>query len=421
MRTFATKPEARPAAATPARSTLFGPIQRKLAVNHRGDACEHEADRVADHVMGQTDPARSNTMPVQTRRSASEGHVDTEVSAVVRDVLQSPGQPIDAATRAFIEPRFGHDFSKIRVHADGQAARSASAVNALAYASGRHLVFGAGQYAPMTAPGRRLLAHELTHTIQQGAGGHAPATAATLQRQVVGDVGSPEMPSMHVYSADGGPAYGLRNAIQALLDKKETSYIAYRDAIAKATPAERQFALERHTLLSDMSGTLDGLSFARCVELLGRRAPTFDELRKNSVVSDAIQAAWEASDIGMNNRVTQAHEEGGWVFMDLIDGSLSIQRAKAEGTDFIRLEPPPDVASSSVLVATFHTHPALGRPAPPSKPDRTQDTRRGIPDLVAGNTGAKANVYQVRLSGPTARTHLASDRKIPGPSGGIAP
>ena len=90
------------------------------------------------------------------------------VPPVVREVLKSPGIPLDMATRAFMEPRFGHDFSKVRVHADDRAAESAQAVNALAYTAGSHVVFGAGGYRPESDGGKRLLAHELAHVVQQG-------------------------------------------------------------------------------------------------------------------------------------------------------------------------------------------------------------------------------------------------------------
>ncbi len=93
----------------------------------------------------------------------------------VRDALGRPGQPLDAATRAFMEPRFGHDFSSVRVHADTKAAESAQAVNALAYTMGRDVVFGAGQYAPAIASGRQLLAHELAHVVQQAGARQADA------------------------------------------------------------------------------------------------------------------------------------------------------------------------------------------------------------------------------------------------------
>lgn len=88
-------------------------------------------------------------------------------SQIVGDVLRSPGEPLDSRTRAFFEPRFGHDFSRVRVHADRQAAESAAAVAAKAYTVGGDMVFAEGKYAPQTSTGRRLLAHELTHVVQQ--------------------------------------------------------------------------------------------------------------------------------------------------------------------------------------------------------------------------------------------------------------
>ena len=93
---------------------------------------------------------------------------DTAIPLLVREVVKSPGLPLDRTTRAFMEPRFGHDFGKVRVHADNRAAESALAINALAYTEGRHVVFAAGRYRPENDEGKRLLAHELTHVVQQG-------------------------------------------------------------------------------------------------------------------------------------------------------------------------------------------------------------------------------------------------------------
>jgi M6 family metalloprotease-like protein len=86
---------------------------------------------------------------------------------MVEEVLRSPGRPLDAETRAVMEPHFGHDFSKVRVHTDTSANESAHAINALAYTVGPQIVFGAGHYRPGTTTGRQLLAHELTHVVQQ--------------------------------------------------------------------------------------------------------------------------------------------------------------------------------------------------------------------------------------------------------------
>ncbi len=105
----------------------------------------------------------------QSTPSSSNHEPTTEAQAppIVHEVLRSTGQPLDLATRGFAEQRFQHDFSHVRVHTDQKAADSARAVDALAYTVGRDVVFDAGQYAPQTRAGRRLLAHELAHVVQQ--------------------------------------------------------------------------------------------------------------------------------------------------------------------------------------------------------------------------------------------------------------
>ncbi len=109
---------------------------------------------------------------IQRRRAHASERASTneEAPPIVHETLRSSGQPLDAATRSLMESRFGHDFSRVRVHTDSRAAESARAVNALAYTVGRDVVFGTNQYAPQTSVGRKLLAHELTHVVQQGAG-----------------------------------------------------------------------------------------------------------------------------------------------------------------------------------------------------------------------------------------------------------
>jgi hypothetical protein len=101
------------------------------------------------------------------------------VPAIVNETLHSSGQGLEKETQSFFESRFGHDFSKVRVHTGVRAADSARAVNALAYTVGRDMVFGSGQYAPQTASGQRLLAHELAHVVQQSHGGTALQSKAT--------------------------------------------------------------------------------------------------------------------------------------------------------------------------------------------------------------------------------------------------
>ncbi len=119
------------------------------------------------------------------RRDAG-GAEPATVPSVVQEVLHSPGQPLESATRAFMEPRFGHDFSRVRVHADARAAQSAAAVNAHAYTLGNHVAFAAGEYSLATHRGCQLLAHELAHVVQQS--GQANHSTTNLQ---IGSPGDP--------------------------------------------------------------------------------------------------------------------------------------------------------------------------------------------------------------------------------------
>ena len=134
-------------------------VQAKLAVNEPGDLYEQEADRIAGQIV--------QTPAMQVQRRAASGPELTDVPPIVHEVLRSPGQPLDAHTRAFMEPRFGHDFSRVRVHSGVTADQSAREINADAYTAGHNIVFGAGQYRPSTACGQRLIAHELAHVVQQ--------------------------------------------------------------------------------------------------------------------------------------------------------------------------------------------------------------------------------------------------------------
>ena len=102
-------------------------------------------------------------------RKATGGLTPSVAPPIVHSVVGNGGQPLDAATRAFMEPRFGFDFSRVRIHTDAHAAQSANAIQALAYTVNHSIVFSAGSYAPQTKTGRRLLAHELAHVVQQGA------------------------------------------------------------------------------------------------------------------------------------------------------------------------------------------------------------------------------------------------------------
>lgn len=131
--------------------------------------------------------APSGPPAVAQREAASDGSPSAGSLSSVQNVLASPGRPLDASTREFFAARFGHDFSNVRVHDDAAAAASARGVQALAYTVGHDVVFGAGQYSPGTSAGRHLLAHELTHVIQQR--GRSTATIQRHKDDLVGYTG----------------------------------------------------------------------------------------------------------------------------------------------------------------------------------------------------------------------------------------
>jgi hypothetical protein len=166
-------------------------IQAKLRVNEPGDFYEQEADRIADQVMATpAHPAINGAPPRIQRFSGQSNGLDT-VPASVDGTLASPGRPLEPALRQDMEQRFGHDFSKIRVHSGTAAQQSAQDVNAIAYTVGHNIVFGAGHFAPGSHLGRRLIVHELTHVVQQArgastaasVGAHASARPVLVQRQ----------------------------------------------------------------------------------------------------------------------------------------------------------------------------------------------------------------------------------------------
>ena len=194
-------------------------MQMKLAINAPGDSYEQEADRVAEHIMrmpephlqrkcacggtpglaGECEECGRKRLSLQRMRLDAAGPVAGGVAPpIVHGVLRAPGRALDAATRAFMEPRFGHDFSRVRIHADAGANCAADAVQAQAFTVGGDIVFGNGKFAPSTAAGRALLAHELTHVVQQGAAPSGDLRAlsvpapARLQRQPKGGKDSPK-------------------------------------------------------------------------------------------------------------------------------------------------------------------------------------------------------------------------------------
>ena len=179
--------------------------------------------------------------PVQndfSQRRSTKGTEPSTVLPIVHEVLRSPGQPLDLATRAFMEPRFRHDFSKVRVHADAKAAESARAVNARAFTIGGDVVFDEGQYAPGTLEGQRLLAHELTHAVQQ-----QKAISFSSEINALNDVHEREADQMSdsIVKGKAGAVTSISSFIPSLqrsVDSSSTSRPTKEGTIPKPTPKE---------------------------------------------------------------------------------------------------------------------------------------------------------------------------------------
>lgn len=241
------------------------------------------------------------------QRHAQGPSGSTEAPPVVHEVLSSPGHSLDAQTRDFMESRFHHDFSRTRVHTDARAAESAHAVNALAYTVGRDVVFGAGQYDPHSARGRRLLAHELTHTIQQGFG--ARPEPGRLLPSGAGDAAEREA-GLAAHMIATGAVYRPQVRVGARLAREEKG--AAKPAAA-AAPAE---CPETHTIPDS--------------------------------VYKAIGEAWQKSKHGE----ATVEEHGGRVVTD--KGGKEVIRTGSGGGGSMSY---PAERKGDTTKSTFHTHP----------------------------------------------------------------
>jgi hypothetical protein len=192
-----------------------------------------------------------------TQNSEPETRNSGGVPPIVHDVLNSPGQPLDANTRAFFEPRFGHDFSRVRVHTDGQAMESARSVGALAYTVGRDVVFGAEQYSPGTTEGAELLAHELTHVVQQSAGARHTSTVVEVACQDNTTEREAEIGAEAVMSAHVAPAPSAAPLKIARRDSPGGKPAVTPPAVAPATAAPRHACVKSEYIPNRQSGALN--------------------------------------------------------------------------------------------------------------------------------------------------------------------
>ncbi len=232
------------------------PIQTKLTISQPGDKYEQEADRIADQVMRmpepkvqrvcaeceeklqrqpmeeeeeeeetlQTKPLAAQITPLVQRQTEPMEEEEEEllqpkiisgksptVSSSLRNritALQGGGQPLPQTERAFFEPRFGTNFSQVRIHADSQATETARVVKARAFTVGQNIVFGAGQYQPSASEGRHLLAHELTHVIQQKGNEYQRVTEGN-ELFILENSGSPSLIQRRILIGNPAPLHEI--------------------------------------------------------------------------------------------------------------------------------------------------------------------------------------------------------------------
>ncbi len=160
------------------------PLQRKVRVGAADNHLEREADTVADQVMRMAQPAplSAGVADPALQRDGAEGAGASPDTSLATRVASQDGTALDGAARDFFESRMGHDLSAVRVHTGPDAAAAARSVQARAFTLGGDIVFGAAEYAPDTDSGKRLMAHELTHVVQQGAAQRQQPDDPTIQR-----------------------------------------------------------------------------------------------------------------------------------------------------------------------------------------------------------------------------------------------
>ncbi|MFA6923668.1 MAG: DUF4157 domain-containing protein [Bacteroidales bacterium] len=503
-------------------------IQPKLTIGEPNDQYEQEADNVAAKVMSMSEPQavgqeeEEEKLQAMIMRKEKEEANDSDNSWLEEQInnTKGSGNILDDGTRSFMENRIGADFGNVKVHTDSNAVQMNKEIGAHAFTHGNDIYFNSGQYNPESSTGKHLIAHELTHTIQQGGTStvinaefavapttpdrtvtaltatqiqdaiaynqarHTDVTEISLMRDILGLDPTPavidesfvnavvEYQTIYSLSLDGriegdtasmlareiiaeanylgpgnegdlAPEFILQTSLQTLVSANNTTYADYKTAIQGTTMLQQRVVLNNQQLLNDIKGKLSWNDWAKCIELLGRRAPTGDEMLDNFTVRIALNTAWEASNVAITIwashsddpadagnacnpaigavTATTAHEEGGFVYMNLLTGNLSTIAVSGGAQAGLTLNNPATVADS-VVVGGYHTHPNVGVcwGTPFFSPeDEAWSAANGVPILMKGAFPSLTDISNHSFG--NARLHLAGNRGLPGASGGIAP
>jgi Domain of unknown function (DUF4157) len=300
------------------KKKLLG-LQTKLTINDPGDRYEQEADRIADQVMAMPAHSTISRSPLNIQRFSGESSGQgNEVPESVNRILASSGSPLEPHLRQDMEGRFGYDFSQVRVHIGAEAEQSAQDVNANAYTVGQHIIFSAEQFAPGTTAGRLLIAHELTHTLQQcGASPQTSvnlASAASEADRVVEQVDKP-------FGASSSSQFG-NHAVRLYRQPAETSSTAAPAAALGISDAE----FSRR--MSSRYGTLEirvGTEAEQTTDVASRvRQPA----------SAIVLPQWQSWSPGVNSQVYDLLLQSLEEFQDSIGGDPVIREIVFFNTEY---------------------------------------------------------------------------------------
>lgn len=257
--------------------------QAKMRVSQPGDPAEQEAEIAADHAMrmkpaaeseGQESPELSRQL---MRAESGDAESLSDVSEVVSQGLSGGGRALDSEARAFLEPRFGQDFSQVRIHTDARASKSTEAVAARAYAIGSDIAFRSGEYQPGTSDGKRLLAHEIAHVVQQG-GAAGRAGRQVVRRSFLDDVkgmlpgskpdADPSSAAAGGAAAGAGAQQGADPMAMAMFEQGVIVPLAEASKDLRQTPPQSEPALGSLRSANGMLGTMNTTARASHNELL---------------------------------------------------------------------------------------------------------------------------------------------------------
>ncbi len=272
-RTTVLPPAARSTSAEAGNGLPAGTMHANLPVSQPGDPAEQQAEAMAQQIMRM--PATATAQPENARTAGGAGSPGVSTG--------SGGEPLHTGARDFFEPRFGHDFSGVRVHADEQAAASSQALDARAYTVGSAIYFDAGQYRPSTNEGQQLLAHELAHVVQEGG---APSAIQREKNKVI------NVPTQTITS-DPGPTTIPEVTIVGAQTTENTTIVGNpKDDIFKDTSA----SMNR---VDDMART-KAIEYGQQLQFASEAfknysEPKYEEMKGQVVVNDLLAALMEKS------------------------------------------------------------------------------------------------------------------------------